>query len=209
MTNNTIPNVPRELLERARAAVASTNTSNWSSDLLRDIHAILSAPSPAGVDDDYVPEGLVQAVMQSEEVDAVALAAKSLKAAGVDGLEVVATLLIDDPTDQECGDWDIEVESKVAERMSEHGGGQHELCRLSDAQAIIDGLRGEVATLTAESELGLSHYVNMQQERDQHAKRIGELEGLLYEASGELRTDRQHGLRPRIDAALSAGKEGK
>ena len=50
MTNNTIHNVPRELLERARAAVASTNTSNWSSDLLRDIHAILSAPSPAGVD---------------------------------------------------------------------------------------------------------------------------------------------------------------
>lgn len=46
---NTIPNVPRELLERARAAVASTNTSNWSSDLLRDIHALLSAPSPAGV----------------------------------------------------------------------------------------------------------------------------------------------------------------
>ena len=49
MTNTTL-NVPRELMERARAAVAATNTSNWSSDLLRDIHAILSAPSPAGVD---------------------------------------------------------------------------------------------------------------------------------------------------------------
>ena len=57
MTNTTL-NVPRELMERARAAVAATNTSNWSSDLLRDIHAILSAPSPAG--DGALPEFLTQ-----------------------------------------------------------------------------------------------------------------------------------------------------
>ena len=57
MTNTTL-NVPRELMERARAAVAATNTSNWSSDLLRDIRAILSAPSPAG--DGALPEFLTQ-----------------------------------------------------------------------------------------------------------------------------------------------------
>jgi len=60
-----------------------------------------------------------------------------------------------------------------------------ELCRLSDAQAIIDGLRGEI---------------------DQQAQRIGELEGLLRESYSFLPsafTD----LLYRIDAALSAGKE--
>lgn len=96
----------------------------------------------------------------------LAMLANAPSPAGVDGLEVVATLLIDDPTDQECGDWDIEVESKVAERMSEHGGGQHELCRLSDATAIIDGLRGEVAAQRIKTCTALKERNDAREERD-------------------------------------------
>lgn len=74
-------------------------------------------------------------------------------------------------------------------------------------QAIIDGLRGEnerIRLNIAEYNEAISCY---QSERDQQAQRIGELEGLLYEASGELRTDRHHGLGPRIAAAMSASKD--
>ena len=70
MTNTTL-NVPRELMERARAAVAATNTSNWSSDLLRDIHAILSAPSPAGVDADHVEDVRAMVVPSIEAAYAI------------------------------------------------------------------------------------------------------------------------------------------
>src|SRR3990167_9301773 len=84
----------------------------------------------------------------------------------------------------------------------EHACGDY--VRLSDAQAIIDGLRGEVATLTVESELGLGHYVNMQKERDQQAQRIGELEGLLRESYEDGEYFMKRGLLARIDAALSA-----
>lgn len=125
MTNSI--NVPRELLAELQEHI----DCHRDAVLWGKVCALLSTPSPAGVDADHVED--VRAMVADPSP------------AGEDGLEVVATLLIDDPTDQECGDWDIEVESKVAERMSEHGGGQHELCRLSDATAIIDGLRGEVA----------------------------------------------------------------
>ena len=107
-----INNVPRDLLERARAAVASTNTSNWSSDLLRDIHAILSAPSPAGVDGLKV----VGYFFQHEETGNVM---------SVDAQQV---------------DWGFEANNP---RL-------HRVCALADydkAQAIIDGLRGEVERL--------------------------------------------------------------
>ena len=181
MTNNTIPNVPRELL-----ADALGNDHDKRIMAERHLLAMLAnAPSPAGVD----------------------------------GLEVVATLLIDDPTDQECGDWDIEVESKVAERMSEHGGGQHELCRLSDAKAIIDGLRGELAVaLKVPSVAAMHAYLDTEcakdnmrlgSERDQHAQRIGELEGLLRSCLPALSDGGCAALANRIDAALSAGKEGE
>lgn len=146
----------------------------------------------------------------------LAMLANAPSPAGVDGLEVVATLLIDDPTDQECGDWDIEVESKVAERMSEHGGGQHELCRLSDAQAIIDGLRGEVADLRSMLATVSKAGLRVRTERDQQAKRIGELEGLLLRVQVSLSLDdtewgysgaEKYKLLADIRAALSAGKD--
>lgn len=64
-----------------------------------------------------------------------------------EGLEMVAYLLIDDPTDGESGDWDITVVSESAERMAQLGGGRHKLCRLSDAQRAIAELREEISDL--------------------------------------------------------------
>ena len=160
MTNNTIPNVPRELLERARAAVASTNTSNWSSDLLRDIHAILSAPSPAGAD----------------------------------GLEVVGWYRMDDrkaitPYPSVCATWH-KMGVKVGAAYSD------------SAHAIIDGLQEKIerlqfslevaktdelsAAVYAETESIKHSLWNAEKECDQHAQRIGELEGLLRAESARV-----------------------
>ena len=160
----TIPNVPRELL-------ADLLGNDHDKRIMAERHLLAmlaNAPSPAGVDDDYAPEGLVQAIMQSEEVDAVSLAAKSLKAAGVDGWDVAGDILE----------------------------------KLSAAQAIIDGLRGEnerIRLNIAEYNEAISCY---QSERDQQAQRIGELEGLLRHAQKQVPTG--SGLHMRIDAALSA-----
>ena len=45
--------------------------------------ALNSSPVTVGDDDEYMPDGIVRAIMQSDEVDAVGLAAKSLAQAGV------------------------------------------------------------------------------------------------------------------------------
>ena len=83
------------------------------------------------------------------------------------------------------------------------------LCRLTDAQAIIDGLRGEVAKINsdrlacwAEFKVMTRACLDAEKERDQHAQRIGELEGLLRHAQKQVPTG--SGLHMRIDAALSA-----
>ena len=79
------------------------------------------------------------------------------------------------------------------------------------AQAIIDGLRGEnerIRLNIAEYNEAISCY---QSERDQQAQRIGELEWLLrdcYPGCG-LTARQTQSIRERIDAALSAGKEGE
>ena len=202
MTNNTIPNVPRELLERARAAVASTNTSNWSSDLLRDIHAILSAPSPAGVD----------------------------------GLEVVAWVTTGFSGKSRTRRA-FTVNADDAARQHTHWTPHYrqvntdQLCRLSDATAIIGGLRGDLAVaLKVPSVAAMRAYLDTEcakdnmrlgTELDQHAQRIGELERALLEvaaslawnAHGECRAIHDGPIMPSqmaIDAAkaaLSAGKE--
>lgn len=102
--------------------------------------------------------------------------------------------------------------------------------KYDDAQAIIDGLRGEnerIRLNTAEYNEAISCY---QSERDQQAQRIGELEGLLR-ATGEAGRQLSNAaynlaqregheltkcecallssLRKQWDAALSAGKEGE
>jgi hypothetical protein len=64
MTNNTIPNVPRELLERVLNAGWGSETVNALDDLrdflasapspadhVEGVRAMVDAPSPAGVDD--------------------------------------------------------------------------------------------------------------------------------------------------------------
>jgi len=108
------------------------------------------------------------------------------------------------------------------------------LCRLSDAQAIIDGLRGEVerlqfslevaktdelsAAVYAETESIKHSLWDAEKERDQQAQRIGELEGLLLRVQVSLSLDdtewgysgaEKYKLLADIRAALSAGKEGE
>lgn len=185
---NTIPNVPRELL----------------ADLLCDDHD--------------------RRIMAERHL--LAMLANAPSPAGVDGLEVDRNAAFKACPESGC-DWGSFFTGWKA--------------RGEVDQAIIDGLRGEVATLTAESELGLSHYVNMQKERDQQAQRIGELEAALEFAckslaqvtssdgsghadiavsvlrmAGRKEADASQiveaykaGAKWRIDAALSAGKEGE
>ena len=108
-------------------------------------------------------------------------------------------------------------------------------------QAIIDGLRGEVADLRSMLATVSKAGLRVRTERDQHAKRIGELEAALEFAckslaqvtssdgsghadiavsvlrmAGTKDADALHvvdaykaGAKWRIDAALSAGKEGE
>lgn len=92
------------------------------------------------------------------------------------------------------------------------------LCRLSDAQAIIDGLGVENHQLRRELNLRQSQIdssgrmaekaqrvaVQLRTERDQQAQRIGELEGLLRRA---LRFAISRELFDDIDVALYAGHE--
>lgn len=146
MTNNTVNNVPRELLCELRDAAnegMNATTRQHQIDhfagLIAKADALLSAPSPAGVDG-----------------------------------------------------WDVA--SDILEK-------------LSAAQAIIDGLRGEnerIRLNIAEYNEAISCY---QSERDQQAKRIGELEGLLREArlmTFVVNSGQSGVLRGQIDAALSA-----
>ena len=189
---NTIPNVPRELLCELRdAANESMNATTRQhqidhfAGLIAKADALLSAPSPAGVD----------------------------------GLEVVGTLryFMDYPDSPHSAPGYITHQFNPA--SWDHAGeaaGEHKLCRLSDAQAIIDGLRGEnerIRLNIAEYNEAIACY---QSERDQQAQRIGELEGLLREAykyplnhACETVDFTAQDLCERIAAALSAGKEGE
>ena len=95
-----------------------------------------------------------------------------------------------------------------------------------DAQAIIDGLRGDLAVaLKVPSVAAMHAYLDTEcakdnmrlgAERDRQAQRIGELEGLLREVHGWIdesarvyRHNSTSVMLYRIDAALSAGKEGE
>ena len=167
---DTIPNVPRELLERAvRIPTKASVEENHAAIVDRgraqsELRALLSAPSPAGVD----------------------------------GLEVVGYVSQDD----------IKWQGDCTLRIKPYSDYTIPLCRLSDAAAIIDGLRGEnerIRLNIAEYNEAISCY---QSERDQQAQRIGELEGLLRSCLPALSDGGCAALANRIDAALSAGKEG-
>ena len=163
---NTIPNVPRELLEHLIEQHITAH--GCTNETARKAQLLLSAPSPAGVD----------------------------------GLEVVGYsygngILINDTTQP-----DNPMYTK--------------LVRLSDAQAIIDGLRGEVAELQAMITNLSRAGIRMRTERDQQAQRIGELEGLLLRVQVSLSLDdtewgysgaEKYKLLADIRAALPAGKD--
>ena len=136
--------------------------------------------------------------------------------AGVDGLEVVGTLryFMDYPDSPHSAPGYITHQFNPA--SWDHAGeaaGEHKLCRLSDAQAIIDGLRGEVAQLQSMLATVSKAGIRVRTDRDQQAQRIGELEGLLREwrrmFDGGLESGQLGVLRGHTDAALSAGKEGE
>ena len=180
---NTIPNVPRELLEELRdAANESMNATtrqhqiDYFAGLIAKADALLSAPSPAGVD----------------------------------GLEVVAWR-IGFPNNagykvyEQRQPWAYEqygVPSVIVYEVQE-------LCRLSAAHAIIDGMRGEVERLGSQKAEWVERATALGQKADQQAQRIGELEGLLRSCLPALSDGGCAALANRIDAALSAGKEGE
>ena len=190
---NTIPNVPRELLERVLNAGWGSETVNALDDL-RDF--LESAPSPAN---------------HVEDVRAMVAAPSP---AGVDGLEVEAYLhtmhMEIGQTRQFCSKWKGDPFGIAGEDYSStYAVTSDPLCRLSDAQTIIDGLRGEVERLQrAEKNDAIAYKAALERqdelrtERDQQAQRIGELEGLLRHAQKQVPTG--SGLHMRIDAALAA-----
>ena len=150
---NTIPNVPRELLEELQehidchrdavlwGKVCDLLSTTSPTDHVEDVRAMVADPSPAGVD----------------------------------GWDVAGDILE----------------------------------KLSAAQAIIDGLRGEnerIRLNIAEYNEAIACY---QSERDQQAQRIGELEGLLRSCLPALSDGGCAALANRIAATLSAGKEGE
>ncbi len=175
MSNNTIPNVPRELLERILGCI---DAMGWDR-LEADIRALLSAPSPAGA-------------KSGQEVEAVEVFAYGSSA----GYQPVLLRQSIGSNGERISCYDIP------------------LCRLSDATAIIDGLRGEVAKINsdrlacwAEFKVMTRACLDAEKERDQQAQRIAELEGLLrdcYPGCG-LTARQTQSIRERIDAALSAG----
>ena len=143
---DTTTNVPRELLDSLLTVIESNGYAADEVEAVDELRAILSAPSPAGVD----------------------------------GWDVAGDILE----------------------------------KLSAAQAIIDGLRGEVAQLQSMLATVSKAGIRIRTERDQQDQRIGELEGLLREAykyplnhACETVDFTAQDLCERIDAALSAGKE--
>ena len=53
MTNNTIPNVPRELLDSLLTVIESNGYAADEVEVVDELRALLSAPSPAGVDGEH------------------------------------------------------------------------------------------------------------------------------------------------------------
>lgn len=234
---NTIPNVPRELLEVIEQTwrihyQGSPVTTDIAADAIEkglgQLRAMLSAPSPAGVG------GL----------EVVAWVTTGFS--GKSRTRRAFTVNADDAARQHTN-WTPHYRQVTTDQ----------LCRLSDAKAIIDGLRGEVerlqfslevaktdelsAAVYAETESIKHSLWDAEKERDQQAQRIGELEAALEFAckslaqvtssdgsghadiavsvlrmAGTKEADALHvveaykaGARWRIDAALSAGKEGE
>ena len=158
MTNNAINNVPRELLEEVMLAAQRMPVRGPS--IRAKLHALLSAPSPAGVD----------------------------------GLNTDRNAAFKACPESGC-DWGSFYLGWKARGEVE--------------QSIIDGLRGEVADLGSMLATVSKAGLRVRTERDQHAQRIGELEGLLRSCLPALSDGGCAALANRIAATLSVGKEGE
>ena len=180
MTNETIPSVPRELLERVLYLMDNyIGTTHPEED---EIRAILSAPSPAGVD----------------------------------GLEVIGWYTDDHLDDKSATTYSRE----VADRWLAKGWPVNGIANAADAQAIIDGLRGEVARLREERDSFQRIGIRQIEHRYQLAALLLEkfpridphhpitLSEVDHCCEYVLHKDRER-LHCAIDAALSAGKEGE
>ena len=144
----------------------------------------------------------------------LAMLANAPSPAGVDGLEVVAYIW-----SHEKGITVPTMRNKPPFWPGKGGYTSEPLCRLSDAHAIIDGLRGEVGAQRVKTCIALKERNDAREERDQQAQRIGELEGLLRESGKTIHKLQAEqptpariaryldAMRGQIDAALSAGKE--
>lgn len=133
--------------------------------------------------------------------------------AGVDGLEVVQAVAWLNTATKEATthpvvvmDWDDEKEPVES------------LMPISQHEAIIDGLRGDVAQLQSMLATVSKAGIRVRTDRDQQAHRIGELEGLLMRVQVSISLDdtewgysgaEKYKLLADIRAALSAGKEGE
>ena len=221
MTNNTIPNVPRELLERVASQPARGKADY-------ELRALLSAPSPAGVEGlDGLDERMRAAGMLSAaELIAGAPLDAFMKHAGVNDLETFGQWL--EMRRGEClrmqGRYDLGERDKsddMYEWTVAHSavfGEAHVNFKdaLAGNQAIIDGLRGEVEQCEADCKVLESVIKKGRDEYDQQAQQIGELEGLLLRVQVSLSLDdtewgysgaEKYKLLADIRAALSAGKE--
>ena len=166
-------NVPRELLAELQEHI----DCHRDAVLWGKVCDLLSAPSPAN------------------HVEDVRAMVADPSPAGVDGLEVVGWYRMDDrkaitPYPSVCATWH-KMGVKVGAAYSD------------SAHAIIDGLRGEnerIRLNIAEYNEAIACY---QSERDQHAKRIGELEGLLRSCLPALSDGGCAALANSIDAALA------
>lgn len=168
---NTISNVPRELLEEVMLAAQRMPVRGPS--IRAKLHAILSAPSPAGLD----------------------------------GLDTDRNAAFKACPESGC-DWGSFYLGWKARGEVE--------------QAIIDGLRGEFGAQRVKTCIALKERNEAREERDQQARRIGELAELAAQASVNCKNTAYYLRKYRpdladicsgwcvaIDAALSAGKEGE
>lgn len=160
---DTIPNVPRELLETLiEQHITAHGCTNHTA---RQAQLILCAPSPNGVD----------------------------------GLEVVGYVSQDD----------IKWQGDCTLRLKPYSDYVIPLCRLSDAAAIIDGLRGEVEVMTQHANNYSLMFEECAEERDHLAQclKFARTTMAVVANNANLRGVEYRSLVTevkRIDAALSA-----
>ena len=188
---NTIPNVPRDLL-------ADLLGNDHDKRIMAERHLLAmlaNTPSPAGVDGLEVARKACEAAnCKYPEMDAMADFKRDVTPSFVIGLldgirHAKGIAAINDARANGC-----------AETV------QFLRLELSAAQALIDGLRGEVGAQRVKTCAALKARNDAHEERDQQAQRIGELEGLLLDArlmTFVVNSGHSVVLRPRIDAALA------